>query len=65
MEAVTALFDRIIDKELLARRVNLTAANVLDEAAVEREESCEQMDFFLHFTGRAERKRTGGSRTRP
>ena len=46
MEAVTALFDRIIDKDLLARRVNLTAANVLDEAAVEREESCEQLDFF-------------------
>lgn len=54
MEAVTALFDRIIDKDLLARRVNLTAANVLDEAAVEREESCEQLDFFS--TSQAEQK---------
>lgn len=46
MEAVTALFDRIIDRDLLARRINLTAANVLDEAAVKREESCEQLDLF-------------------
>ena len=38
MEAVTALFDRIIDRDLLARRINLTAANVLDEAAVKQEE---------------------------
>lgn len=46
MEAVTALFDRIIDRDLLARRINLTAANVLDEAAVKQEESCEQLDLF-------------------
>lgn len=46
MEAVTALFDRIIDRDLLARRINLTAANVLGEEAVKQEESCEQLDLF-------------------
>lgn len=46
MEAVTALFDRIIDRDRLARRINLTATNVLDEDAVKREESCEQLDLF-------------------
>lgn len=46
MEAATELFDRIIDKELLTRRINLTAVNVLEEAAVKREEACEQLDLF-------------------
>ena len=46
MEAVTALFDRIIDRKLLVRRINLTASNVLDETAVKQEESCEQLDLF-------------------
>lgn len=46
MAAATELFDRIIDKDLLTRRINLTAANVLDRAEVEQTEASEQLDFF-------------------
>ena len=46
LEAVTALYDRIADENLLVRRVNLTANNVLDEQAAQEREACEQLDFF-------------------
>ena len=44
MEAVTELYDRIVDPELLVRRLNVTACNVirLDEA----DTGLEQMDLF-------------------
>ena len=46
LEAVTALYDRIVDENLLVRRVNLTTNNVLDEQAAQEREACEQLDFF-------------------
>ena len=46
MDAVTELFDRIVDKHLLVRRVNLVACRVLDEDAAREKDSCEQLDFF-------------------
>ena len=46
LEAVTALYDRIADENLLVRRVNLTANTVLDEQAAQEREACEQLDFF-------------------
>ena len=46
LEAVTALYDRIADENLLVRRVNLTANNVLDEQTAQEREACEQLDFF-------------------
>ena len=46
LEAVTVLYDRIVDENLLVRRVNLTANNVLDEQAAQEREACEQLDFF-------------------
>lgn len=46
LNAVTELFDRIVDKRLLVRRVNLVACRVLDEDAAREKDSCEQLDFF-------------------
>lgn len=46
MKAVTELYDRIINKKLLVRRVNLTANRLLDESEVSQRESAEQLDFF-------------------
>ena len=46
LDAVTELFDRIVDKHLLVRRVNLVACRVLDEDAAREKDSCEQLDFF-------------------
>ena len=46
LDAVTELFDHIVDKRLLVRRVNLVACRVLDEDAAREKDSCEQLDFF-------------------
>ena len=41
-----ALFDRIIDKTLLARRLNLTVCNVIREEDIPETESYEQISLF-------------------
>ena len=45
LEAVNQLCDRILDPELLVRRINITAANVVAEGALPKEE-CVQLDLF-------------------
>ena len=45
-DAVMDLFDRIVDENLLIRRINLVAANVLPEQAVQQELSFQQLDLF-------------------
>ena len=52
-DAVMELFDRIVDRNLLVRRINLVAANVLPEQAVQQELSFQQMDLFAD-TGQQE-----------
>ena len=44
--AMMELFDRIVDPDLLARRVYLVAAHVVPEAALVHEEVVEQLDLF-------------------
>ncbi len=46
LKAVMELFDRIVDKNLLVRRVSLVANHLVDEAAVREAGSPEQLDFF-------------------
>ena len=46
IDATMALFDRIIDKTLLARRLNLTACNVIREEDIPEVESYEQISLF-------------------
>lgn len=41
-----ALFDRIIDKGLLTRRINLVACNVIKEEDVPESKSYEQLSTF-------------------
>ena len=45
-DAVMDLFDRIVDENLLVRRINLVAANVLPEQAVQQELSFQQLELF-------------------
>jgi len=46
-EAVMALFDRIVDPELLVRRINIVAGRVLPESATREEEAgMVQLDLF-------------------
>ena len=57
LEAVTALYDRIVDPKLLVRRLNIVACNVLPEKSVKKTESVEQLDFFASL----EQKETAAS----
>jgi DNA polymerase V len=49
MDAVTELFERIVDKDLLIRRVNIAANHVVDEATVQKIDSFEQLDLFTDY----------------
>lgn len=49
MDAVTELFERIVDKNLLVRRVNITANHVVDEATVQKTDNFEQLDLFTDY----------------
>lgn len=50
MEAVEELFDRIINWELLVRRVNIVAAKVVPEQEAAAPSSFEQLDLFTDYT---------------
>lgn len=47
-KAVMELYDRIINKNLLTRRINITANNVVTLASI-NEEKFEQMDLFVDY----------------
>jgi DNA polymerase V len=50
MKATMELFDRITDRNLLVRRVNIAANHVADESTVPKNESVEQLDLFTDYT---------------
>jgi len=47
--AVMELFDRIVNKTLLVRRMNLTAGHVVAESMVQMAPKAEQMNLFLDY----------------
>ncbi|MCP1102393.1 DNA polymerase V [Aequitasia blattaphilus] len=49
LTAVSELFDRIVDKSLLVRRVNMAANHVITESSVSREDAFEQLDLFTDY----------------
>lgn len=53
LSAVSTVFDRIVDKTLLVRRLNLTANHVIPETSVsEKNAGYEQLDLFTDYTVR-------------
>lgn len=46
LQAATELFDRIVDPDLMVRRLYLTASRVADESEAAEKESYEQLDLF-------------------
>jgi DNA polymerase V len=50
IDAVTELFERIVDKNLLVRRVNIAANHIVDEVSVQKANSAEQLDLFTDYT---------------
>lgn len=58
MYAVTELFDRIANQELLIRRLTLVANNVIDEASAEKSNTFEQMNLFTDYAAREAKQKT-------
>ena len=48
--AALELFDRIIDRDLLARRLTISAGRVLPEDEAPRKKAFEQLDLFTNYT---------------
>ena len=48
-DSVTELFERIVDKNLLIRRVNITANHVVDERVIQKTDNFEQLYLFTDY----------------
>lgn len=55
MEAAINLYKKIIDKNLLIRRINITANKVINESEVRKSEY-EQIDLFKNYQEESKRK---------
>ena len=49
MDAVTELYDRIVNPELLVRRVNLVANHVVPESEVPKDNGLQQLNLFTDY----------------
>ena len=49
VDAVIELFEGIVDKNLLVRRVNIAANHVVDEETVQKTDNVEQLDLFTDY----------------
>lgn len=56
LRAVTALYDRIVDQNLLIRRLSISANKLLPEADAPKEEA-EQLDLFTDYAAKEQRER--------
>lgn len=58
LDAATALFDRLVDKNLLVRRLNIVAGHVIPETDLpDRQSSFEQLDLFTDYAAVEEKRR--------
>ena len=64
MEAVLELYDRIVDENLLIRRVYVTANHVVDEQTISEETEFTQMDLFTDYQAVAEEQKAEQEKTR-
>ena len=56
MDAVIELYDRIVDRNLLIRRINISANRLVDESSVKKEEVYEQLDLFTDYEAKRKKK---------
>ena len=58
MDAAAELFDRIVDENLLVRRLSITATHVIEESsAASAKEDVGQLDLFTDYAALEERRR--------
>ncbi|MDD3415540.1 MAG: DNA methylase [Lachnospiraceae bacterium] len=56
LDVVMDLYTRIVNENLLVRRINITANHVVKESSVEKETSYEQLDLFSDYKTRQKEK---------
>ena len=56
MEAVMSLFDRIVNKDLLVRRVNISANKLISESEVVESPKYEQLELFVDYDALQEKQ---------
>ena len=56
IDAVMDLYTRIVDENLLVRRINITANHVVDEKTVAKENSYEQLNLFTDYEAKQKDK---------
>ena len=49
MDAIMSLYERIMNKNLLARKIYITANDVINEELAKKEKKFEQIDFFTNY----------------
>lgn len=57
VETVSALFERIVDKDLLVRRINVEALHVIGEKTAHEKSAPRQLDLFTDITDGQEREK--------
>ncbi len=55
VQATMELYDRIVNKKLLVRRMSVTANHVTDEGAAKKTETYEQLDLFTDYAAEKEK----------
>ena len=56
MEYTIKLFEKIINKNLLVKRINITACNVIDEKNINQQPKFKQLDLFSNYSNFEENK---------
>ena len=57
IDAVMELYDRIVDPNLLVRRLNVTAGRVMEETEAVSQERYEQLDLFTDYAAEEEKRK--------
>ena len=57
IQAAGELFDRIVDKNLLVRRLSISANRLICEADAPKEPAAEQLDLFTDYAAQEERRK--------
>lgn len=61
-EAAIELFDRIVNPDLLIRRISITAGKVIQESKVQDTYEFEQLDLFTDYAALEEQRRKENER---
>ncbi len=49
LEAVSSLYERIVNSDLLVRKINVTVNHLVDEKDIQVKEEYAQLDFFTDY----------------